>query len=421
MPGKTLQKRPETSQDILEAEVVESRSTGRESEALARSGGGPSLLTLRLEQVAQSRDPLADALQQSLGRESRAAYLKDWRFFARWLKQVAGHPETSTDLSEPEAVLQAMTSWLQLGDQTARSLVQRWVADQSRQGLASATISRRLASLKWLARQAALQDLADVRLHLLRGPKPEKRRDMRGPSGVQALAELVEKAVEVAPSPAAAARNRAVSLLLLTNALRRGEIGRLALADWRPKDRLQLAIRGKGRTERELVAITETTAAAIEAWLRLRPEWMPTEPWAPLFTALDRGAHHRLERELPLALEQARQNLLAMAGPDGKPPAKGSPSWWEEMHLATVGISFTGKAVYRLVASLGSAGKALSPHRLRHSAVTTLVADLRMPMEQAQALARHRSVATTCSYFDRSGELQAEATASLGALLAGEA
>jgi hypothetical protein len=42
-------------------------------------------------------------------------------------------------------------------------------------------------------------------------------------------------------------------------------------------------------------------------------------------------------------------------------------------------------------------------------------------MEQAQALARHRSVATTCSYFDRSGELQAEATASLGALLAGEA
>jgi integrase/recombinase XerC len=420
MGRKTLTKRPETSRNVLEAEVVESRPTGRESEALTQTGGGPSLLTIRLEQVAREMDPLADALQQTLGRESREAYLKDWRAFGRWLEAVAGHPETSTDLSEPEAVLQAMTSWLQLGDQTARSLVQRWVADQSRQGLASATIGRRLASLKWLARQAALKDLADVRLHLLRGPKPEKRRDMRGPSGVQALADLVARAEKMAASPAAAARNRAVALLLLTNALRRGEVGRLALADWSPKDRLQLAIRGKGRTERELVAITETTAAAIEAWLSLRPEWMPTEPWAPLFCALDHGARRRRE-ELPVALEKARQNLLAMAGPEGRPPAEGTPIWWEEMHLATVGVAYSGAAVYRLVASLGSEGKSLSPHRLRHSAVTTLVADLRMPMEQAQALARHRSVATTCSYFDRSGELQAEATASLGALLAGEA
>jgi hypothetical protein len=49
--------------------------------------------------------------------------------------------------------------------------------------------------------------------------------------------------------------------------------------------------------------------------------------------------------------------------------------------------------------------------------VTTLVADLRLPMEQAQALARHKSVATTCGYFDRAGELQAKATASLGSLV----
>ena len=31
----------------------------------------------------------------------------------------------------------------------------------------------------------------------------------------------------------------------------------------------------------------------------------------------------------------------------------------------------------------------------------------------------HKSVATTCRYFDRAGELQAEATASLGSLLVG--
>jgi integrase/recombinase XerC len=404
--GTTLQRHPETSEDVSQVE------------ALVRVSS--SALVARLQQVARERDPLADALQQSLARESREAYLKDWRAFARWLGEVAGLPRTSQDLSDPSEVLHAMTAWVQLGDQTARSLVQKWMADQSRQGLAAATISRRLASLKWVARQAALRELGDVRLHLLRGPKPEKRRDMRGPSGVQVLADLVAAAEARGTTPAAAARNRAVALLLLTNALRRGEIGRLAMADWNPEDRLQLAIRGKGRTEREVVAITEPTATAIEAWLALRPSWMPADPWSPLFTALDPGARRRVE-DLPRALEEARLELLAMGGPDGRPPAEGSPPWWEAMHRAAAGIGFSGAAVYRLVAGLGSGGKALSPHRLRHSAVTTLVADLRMPMEQAQALARHRSVATTCSYFDRSGELQAEATSSLGALLVREA
>jgi integrase/recombinase XerC len=294
------------------------------------------------------------------------------------------------------------------------------MADQNRQGLAAATIGRRLASLKFLARQAALKELADIRLHLLKAPRPEKRRDMRGPSGVAALTDLVARAEAAGTSTAAKARNRAVALLLLTNALRRGEIGRLAMADWSPEQPLQLAIRGKGRKEKELVTITAATATALEAWLALRPSWMPTEPWAPLFCALDRAAESRASKDLPLALEQAHRNLEEMAGPDGKAPAEGSPIWWEEMTLATTSVAFTGKAVYRLVAALGAAeGKTLSPHRLRHGAVTTLVADLRMPMEQAQALARHKSVATTCRYFDRAGELQAEATASLGSLLVG--
>jgi integrase len=193
---------------------------------------GLSRLALRLEQVAQERDPLGEALQQELGRESREAYLKDWRTFARWLEAVSGHPQTSQNLSSPEEVLQAMGAWLQLGDRTARVLVQRWMADQTRQGLAAATIGRRLASLKFLARQAALKDLADIRLHLLKAPKPEKRRDMRGPSGIHALNDLVARAEEAGTSPAAKARNRAVALLLLTNALRRGEVGRLAMADY---------------------------------------------------------------------------------------------------------------------------------------------------------------------------------------------
>lgn len=69
-----------------------------------------------------------------------------------------------------------MGAWLQLGDRTARALFQRWMADQIRQGPAAATISRRLASLTFLARQSALKELAEIRLHLLKAPRPERRR-----------------------------------------------------------------------------------------------------------------------------------------------------------------------------------------------------------------------------------------------------
>jgi hypothetical protein len=63
--GTMLQRHPETSEDISQVE------------ALVRVSS--AALTARLQQVARERDPLADALQQSLARESREAYLKDWR------------------------------------------------------------------------------------------------------------------------------------------------------------------------------------------------------------------------------------------------------------------------------------------------------------------------------------------------------
>lgn len=57
-------------------------------------GGGAHAWLRRLEQAAQERDPLADALQQDLARESREAYLNDWWAFARWLEVAAGSQET---------------------------------------------------------------------------------------------------------------------------------------------------------------------------------------------------------------------------------------------------------------------------------------------------------------------------------------
>jgi len=90
------------------------------------------------------------------------------------------------------------------------------------------------------------------------------------------------------------------------------------------------------------------------------------------------------------------------------------------MGLACRSWSFGGNAIYRLVRAMGAAaleGRLLSPHRLRHSAVSTAVAELGFSMADAQALARHKSAATTQSYFDRSAELQAKVTSALAAFL----
>jgi integrase/recombinase XerC len=123
-------------------------------------------------------------------------------------------------------------------------------------------------------------------------------------------------------------------------------------------------------------------------------------------------------------MERRYQNDLATAAEaiTAAGSAEGTPPWLEEMGLACTSWSFGGNAIYRLVRAMGAEaleGRVVSPHRLRHSAVTTAVADLGFSMADAQALARHKNVATTQGYFDRSGELQAKVTTGLAQFLAG--
>lgn len=394
-----------TSQDVRHpSEVAPVPSTDWQASALA------------LRWAAQEVDPLAAALQAQLGAETRAAYRKDWRTFAAWLSTRAPGIDTATDLG----IHQALVGWMQLGDKPARALLTQWIADQKRQGLSANTVNRRLASLRWAARQAEAQGVAEVKLHLVRGLKPGPgRRDMRGPSGLADLRALLVEAERVALRPGCggapgAARNRAVASLLLLNGLRRGEVARIAMGDWDQANPAELAIRGKGREERETVTLAEPTSAALAAWLKLRPAWAPTEPWAPMFTALDAGVQKRKAGRFDAEVAAA----LALLEADGAAP--GSPPWMEALGQASASWSFSGAAVYSLVRTIGAEaleGRVVSPHRLRHSAVTTAVKDLGLTMSEAQSFARHKSVATTTAYFDAAGEQQAKVTGALSAFL----
>jgi len=399
--------------DLIEAEVLDSGALVRTTDA-----GDAAGVTLALHEAAAAGDDLNNWLQHGLGAESRRAYERDFRLFARWLAPLAGEPapQTSADVHRILWVW-LMQGKLPNGPVSARKLVSRWQQAQLEQGKAGATVARRVASLKWISRQAALHEIVDLRLDLLRAAKPEPTdRDMTGVGSLAALGDLAARGAQLGRTEAERARNRLVLMLLAWNALRRGEISRLSLADWNPDEPEILRIRGKGRSQREQVTLPPATSEAITAWLEHRPGWAPTESWAPLLVSLDPRAAHRARNVLPAA--------LALAAADLAEVQEQSPAWWNRMTEATSSIRLDGSSIYRLVRSLGVGSKVLSPHRLRHSAITSAVRELNLSLADAQELARHKNPQTTSRYVDRKGETQARVTnalASAGMAMAGAA
>lgn len=388
--------------EIVDAELIE---PGGLLPVSAHSGA--EALMLALHEAAAGGDDLSDWLQHGLGAESQYAYQRDFHHFACWLATLAGEPQPET----PAQVNRLLWAWLLQGRMpqgpvAARKLVSRWQRHLLDQGRAGATVARRVAALKWLSRQAALHDLVDLRLELLKTPKPEATdRDMSGPESLKALGAVAGQ--ELGRTEPEQARNRVVLQLLAWNALRRGEIVRLSLADWSPEDPGNLRIRGKGRSQRESVGLPPETAEAIAAWLELRPSWAPTAEWAPLLVSLDLRAPHRARTALPEALAAAAADLQEVQ--------PGSPAWWQRMTAATSSIRLDGSSIYRLVRSLSPGAKRLSPHRMRHGAITATVRELNLSLADAQELARHKNPQTTSRYVDRKGETQAKVTNALAA------
>jgi integrase/recombinase XerC len=112
--------------------------------------------------------------------------------------------------------------------------------------------------------------------------------------------------------------------LLWDNALRRNEICSLDVDDF--ADAGKLSIIGKGKLQKTQIDLSPATTIAISKWLAGRSDYLLSDP---LFTSLDnRSPGHRLD----------------------------------------------GSSIYRLVRKFSEAAgidKIVSPHRIRHSAITT--------------------------------------------------
>lgn len=218
--------------------------------------------------------------------------------------------------------------------------------------LTAGTVNTRLSALRSMLRAFRRHGLVEWTpdVSFLR---VEPYRDTRGPAWeiVEAMIAAAEKRQDVK-----GCRDLAVLRLLCDVALRRGEVCELDYAD---VDCLsnRLMIRGKKRDSKEPIALPSQTWDALSAWLGARGY-----SGGPLFFSLARNA------------------------PRGR---------------------LGGNDVYRIVRELGRAAGApkVTPHGLRHAAITRGLEVSGGNIRAVQVYARHASPATTTIYDDNRRDL----------------
>jgi integrase/recombinase XerC len=233
----------------------------------------------------------------------------------------------------------------------ANELALHYKARLRARGLAPATVNRRLAALRSLVKLARTLGLVGWALEV-GGVRLEPYRDTRGPGtdGYRRLLAQLDGRADVR-----AARDRAMLRLLYDLGLCWAEVCRLDVADYDPAGPA-LLVQGKGRSEKQRLTLPVSTAAAVAAWVALRPAVASPA----LFVRADRPGGGRLD----------------------------------------------GSTVYRVVRRLGeAAGVRARPHGLRHSSITRVLDLSGGDIRAAQRFSRHRDVRVLERYDDSREDL----------------
>jgi integrase/recombinase XerC len=167
-------------------------------------------------------------------------------------------------------------------------------------------------------------------------------------------------------------RDYALLLLLWSNALRRSEVSKANIADFDPTAKT-LRIFGKGKgNQSEIISLGKATVNAIEAWLEARGEVATDKA---LFVSVNTG--------------------------------------YKDGRLST-------QAIYNIVSDrCQNAGisKPMSPHRIRHSAITAALEATNGDVRRVQKLSRHSSLNTLLIYDDNRKNHQKEVSDLLDSLV----
>jgi integrase/recombinase XerC len=259
-------------------------------------------------------------------------------------------------------------NFLTLDRHGAYALVSRYKGELIQKGLKSATINRRLAAIKSLVAFSYNCGHCEFMLEAVKSEKLSAYRDTSGidPEAFKRVLGGIDR------ETLKGIRDHALLLLLWSNALRRSEVSKANIGDFDPTAKT-LRIFGKGRgNNSEIISLGTGTVSAIKAWLEARGEHQPDKA---LFVSVN--------------------------------PA------YSQGRLSTQGI-------YDIVKTrCQSAGitKVMSPHRIRHSAITASLDATNGDVRRVQKLSRHSSLNTLLIYDDNRKNHQKEVSDLLDSLV----
>jgi integrase/recombinase XerC len=289
-------------------------------------------------------------LLASLNPNTLRAYTQDLDAFAQWF--IGG---TIGDAAE--------TIFL-ASQGTVNSLGFDWRSSMLADGLAPATVNRRLAALKALIRTGRVLGLVPYELEVP-PVKSKSLRDTRGPTLLEVESILRAAKAQVPPK---AERDVAIIRLMYDLALRRGEIASL---DREHIEADRIWVLGKGSLEREAMTLPEQTAQAVQVWLQL--------------LGIDGAAFRHIDRH-----GHIRQRL-------------------------------TGAGLYDIVQQLGrAAGVKTRPHGFRHAAITRASIATGGNVHYVKLYARHANANTTMAYIDQTDDHAGRVAAMVARTLGGE-
>ena len=262
----------------------------------------------------------------------------------------------------------ALGKFLTLDRHKAFELVSRYKGELITKGLKSATINRRLAAIKSLVAYAYNCGHCDFMLESVKSEKLCSYRDTTGidPEAFKRVLSAIDRGT------LKGIRDHALLILLWSNALRRSEVSKANISDFDPTAKT-LSIYGKGRgNQSEIVSLGTGTVTAIMSWLEARGEVTTDKA---LFCSVNPGYR------------------------DGR--------------LCT-------QAIYDIVSDRCQAAgitKTMSPHRVRHSAITAALEATNGDVRRVQKLSRHSSLNTLLIYDDNRKNHQGEVTDLLDGLV----
>ncbi|MEA5599269.1 tyrosine-type recombinase/integrase [Rivularia sp. UHCC 0363] len=272
------------------------------------------------------------------------------------------------EMTETEPNSDSVLEFLHLSEKRAVAVVLKYKGKLLERGLKEATVNRRITSIKSLVKFARKLGVCTYSLEDVEMEKAVAYRDTTGVDAktYAAVVKMCDRATKIGK------RDYAILRLLWENGLRRGEISKLSVKDFDPHvSRLRIFGKGKGNND-EWLKVSPQTVSAITEWLDARSRLIANDA---LFISLDNN---------------------------------------------TWGYRLSGNAIRQIVVRRFKAAgidKVMSPHRVRHSGVTTVLEINNGNITKGKTYSRHSKVETVMVYDDNRNQNQSEITNQLADLI----